>query len=122
MKRTRRKEPLMSIKEILNKNGVAYDDTVPSEFIDIITSGGDTVKVGRDFNLFEKCFREYFDISLKIDSSNTDRISRENSYKNEKMYTNLTGQTQSISCKVDYSYNKTTNCLNSNLISLKIAA
>lgn len=54
MMRKRRKTPLHSLEEICNKNGIFFNKTKKSDFINVTDGKGNTYKLGKDFNMFDK--------------------------------------------------------------------
>lgn len=51
--RIKRKKPLLSMEQICEMNGVKYDTSRPSDYIEIINDDGKSLKIDSSFNIFD---------------------------------------------------------------------
>jgi hypothetical protein len=51
--RVKRNQPLLSMKEICEMNGIKYDTSRSSDHIEIINDDGESLKIDSSFNLFD---------------------------------------------------------------------
>lgn len=52
MKRAKREKPLLSMEQICEMNGVKYDTSRPSDYVEIINDDGESLRIDSSFNLF----------------------------------------------------------------------
>lgn len=59
MKRVRREKPLHTLKEIFAQNGIKYDTSSPSSYIDVVDEDGNCLQIDASFNLFDNIEQYY---------------------------------------------------------------
>lgn len=97
MNRIKRKKPLLSIEQICEMNGVKYDTSHPSDYVEIINDDGESLRIDSSFNLFSNNYNVYV-LCSNITSELFNGTVDDKNYKDQLTYKNCLKSSNKLNC------------------------